>query len=236
MGLGANLRTDEVHLWSDDLDVPAERLRYLETLLSGEERERAERFKFPRDRNRFIAGRGRLRELLGAYLRIEPGDVSLVYGPFGKPALRGRELNFNLSHSGARVLFAFCRDTEIGVDVEVFGQLADDELVARQFFAPREVEDLLSLDANQRGEAFLACWTRKEAYIKARGEGLSLPLQKFEVSLLPDQPARLEHTAWSQSEASEWRLHDISALCPSGKAALAVHGDGVRLVPHPTPV
>jgi 4'-phosphopantetheinyl transferase len=116
------------------------------------------------------------------------------------------------------------------------GNRADDELVARHFFAPREVDDLLSLSAEDRSEAFLACWTRKEAYIKARGEGLSLPLQKFEVSLLPDQPVRLVHTAWSRAEASEWRLYDVSALCPSGRAALAMRGDGFRLISHSAPV
>jgi len=220
-----------VHVIAGDLDLGEDRLAEVGRFLAPEELDRASRFRFARDRNRFTAGRGLLRELLGGYLGVRPEQVAFSYGPYGKPALAGRQLFFNVSHSGATVVFAFCRGAEVGVDVERLGNGCDDESVARRFFARREVEELFGLPPARRPRAFLTCWTRKEAYIKARGEGLSLPLQEFQVTLVPGEPPRLVRTDWEPSEASEWRIHDLWGI-PDTVAALAVRGHEVPLVMH----
>lgn len=225
------LRPADVHVWVEDLDVGPDRLDRLTAFLSADELERAGRFRFRRDRDRFTAGRGRLRELLGQYLACRPGDVDFRYSAYGKPFITGSAgLRFNVSHSGPRVLFAFCRDAEVGVDVELLRAEAADDLVAERFFAEREVLDLRRLPPALRVRGFLSCWTRKEAYIKARGEGLSLPLQDFEVTLSPNEPPKLVRTAWSPGEPAEWRLHDLSHLCTDAVAALAIRGQPRNIV------
>ena len=225
------LRQRDVHVWVESLDVDGERLDELTAFLAADELDRARRFRFQRDRDRFVAGRGRLRELLGGYLSQAPAEVHLHYTAYGKPFVRSDvDLRFNVAHSGPRVLFAFRCGADVGVDVELLGPKAADDLVAERFFAGREVSDLRRLPPALQARGFLTCWTRKEAYIKARGEGLSLPLQDFEVTLAPDEPPRLVRTAWSATEAAEWRLHDLSDLCPGAVAALALRGEARQVV------
>lgn len=225
------LRQRDVHVWVDSLDVAGDRLEQLTAFLSADELERARRFRFRSDRDRFAAGRGRLRELLGGYLALHPEDVCFQYSAYGKPSVTSSaNLQFNVSHSGAQVLFAFGCDAEVGVDVELLRDQTADDLVAERFFAKREVTALRRLPPALQVRGFLSCWTRKEAYIKARGEGLSLPLQDFEVTLSPDERPRLLRTAWSATEAAEWRLHDLSHLCPGAVAALAVRGEARHVV------
>lgn len=225
------LRQRDVHVWVESLDVGPERLEQLTPFLSADEVERARLHRFRSDRDRFVAGRGRLRELLGSYLAQAPGEVCFEYSAYGKPSVVSRaNLRFNVSHSGPRVLFVFCCDAEIGVDVELLRDGSDDALVAERFFAGREVSALRRLPPALQARGFLSCWTRKEAYIKARGEGLSLPLEDFEVTLSPDESPRLLRTAWSPTEAGEWRLHDLSHLCPGAVAALAVRGQPRQVV------
>jgi len=218
--------TARVDVWFAPLDASPTLLESLRGHLSRDELARAGRFHFARDRDRYVAGRGLLRALLGERIGAQPRDVRFEYSAYGKPRLVGdHAVSFNVSHSANRAVFAFGSGEPIGVDVEVFDSKPSDELVARQFFSATEVADFLSLPTAVRPRAFLTCWTRKEAYIKARGEGLSLPLQDFDVTLLPGIEPELLRTAWSSTEPAEWRLYDISAACPGCIAALAVQTD-----------
>ena len=179
-----------------------------------DERIRAERFNFRRDRKRFIVGRGVLRMILGRYLHIEPNRVQFSYGPHGKPYLADGDgaLQFNLARSHELALYAFTRGREIGVDIEYFRALTDAEQIADSFFSPRENAILQALPASQRQQAFYNCWTRKEAYIKAIGKGLAQPLDQFDVSLAPGESTRLLKVEGSPEEGSRWSLYSLTPV------------------------
>jgi 4'-phosphopantetheinyl transferase len=224
------LSADEVHVWRASLMRSEEEMGTLLRSLSEDELLRAYRFHFPRDRARFIAARGILREILGRYTRTPPECVRFGYNAYGKPELLDAEererLRFNLSHAGRVALFAVASGREVGVDVETLrDDLACAELAA-EFFSRGEVEALTALPARARTRAFFNCWTRKEAYIKARGMGLSLPLDCFDVSLAPGEPAALLATRGGEPEATRWSLHEID-VGTNHVAALAVE-DGCR--------
>jgi 4'-phosphopantetheinyl transferase len=192
--------------------------------LEPDERARAQRFRFERDRRRFMATRGILRLLLASYAGIAPGEVRFTYGAHGKPVLAGsasaQSLRFNLSHSRGVTLYAVTHGREIGVDIEFIRDLPDAEAIARRFFSPAEVTALLGLPDDLRRDAFFRCWTRKEAYIKAQGTGLTASLVRFSVSLVPDQPAQLLQVAGDPDAPSRWSLCDLPAI-PGYAAALA---------------
>jgi 4'-phosphopantetheinyl transferase len=226
------LPAEEVHVWRTSLEQPPAVVARLHDLLASDERARAARFRFERDRSRYVVGRARLRQLLGAYLRRAPADITFAYGAFDKPFLAGRELWFNLSHSGAVALYAFSRAGELGIDVELDGPDFARERIAERFFAPGEVAALRALPAELQPRAFLHCWTRKEAFIKARGDGLSLALDSFEVSLDPGAPARLLRTAFAPAEAERWRLEDLSDTAGGFIAALAHRAGRWTIVKH----
>jgi 4'-phosphopantetheinyl transferase len=185
---------NEVHVWTARLDREAEELHDLEATLSPDERARADRFHFARDRQRFVAARGVLRTLLGKYLRQAPASLEFSYGPYGKPSLAGanaaRGLSFNLAHSAELAVYAISRQRNLGVDVERIKPESAGEDIARRFFSAREVGDLQTLPPEARVAAFFNCWTRKEAYLKATGMGLQTPLDSFSVSLWPGEPAQ----------------------------------------------
>jgi 4'-phosphopantetheinyl transferase len=208
-----------VHAWFARLDG---KLSDVTTTLSADELERAASFRFDRDRNRFAVSRALLRRLLAEYTGDPASSIRFIYGSHGKPALGDGGIRFNVSHSQDHALFAFCREFEIGVDIEACVPRPIDGQVARRFFSPREVESLLALPHAEQGRAFFACWTRKEAFIKARGDGLSLPLQDFDVAFEPSVEPALLHTAWSNSDPERWSLFDLSAHCPGYLAALAI--------------
>jgi 4'-phosphopantetheinyl transferase len=192
------------------------------SVLSDDERKRAARFRFNRDRRRFLAGRSALRSLIASYLGVAPVEVAFGYGPQGKPFVSGSTLSFNVSHSGGCVLYAVASYLEIGVDVELLDHARYDDGVAERFFSRQEAATLQALGQAARPYAFLRCWTRKEAFIKARGQGLSLPLRDFDVAFAPGTRPRILRTAWSAKEPAEWTLCDISGFCPGAVAALAV--------------
>jgi 4'-phosphopantetheinyl transferase len=200
--------------------------------LSADERARADRFYFQKDRERFIVGRGLLRTILGLYLDTKPEHLRFCYSSYGKPALskgRGSDtLHFNLSHSDRLALYALTGSREVGVDLERNRpELAVDE-IAEHLFSPREVAMLRALPPSMRQEAFINCWTRKEAYIKARGDGLAIPLNEFDVTLVPGEPACLRSTRGDPHEASRWSLQEL-APGPGYVAALAIEGHNWRL-------
>lgn len=197
----------EVHCFS--LDVDAARLRELAGFLSAEERERARRFRFERDRNRFTACRGTLRELLGV-----SSGVRFAYGAFGKPRLEDSDVRFNVSHSHGMAMIATTRGREVGCDIERIDPSFADDKIPERFFSPYEVAALRALPASDQCEAFFRCWTRKEAFIKACGMGMSLALDSFDVSL--GRPALLRG-------AEGWSLYDVDA--PAGYAAALVLED-----------
>jgi 4'-phosphopantetheinyl transferase len=198
-------------------------------LLSADERERADRFYFERDRRRYVVGRALLRKLLARYTAVGADELAFDYGQFGKPSL-GAGPSFNLSHSGEVALYAFAAAGELGVDVEVDDADFAKDRIAERFFSPAEVRVLRSLPPAAQPRAFLCCWTRKEAFIKARGDGLSLALDSFDVTLAPDAPAALLRTAWSRHEPGEWQIEDLSDPGGGYVAALAIRANETCLV------
>jgi 4'-phosphopantetheinyl transferase len=226
----AALPADELHIWRASLDQAAPVVSSLARLLSPEERERAARFLRDRLRDRYVVARGLLRTLLGRYVAAPPEHLEFSYGEHGKPYLTGEGPRFNLSHSGPVALFAFSSSAEVGVDVELVERSVTLD-IAERFFSPSEVQSLRAVPGPLQPHAFLACWTRKEAFIKARGDGLTLPLNSFDVTLAPGAPAALLRTAWSESEPGEWRLEDLSDPAAGVVAAVAVRRRDWRVVP-----
>ena len=216
------LRDGELHIWRASLDPQSEVLEQLRATLDSAEQERAARFHFQRDRDHFTACRGILREVLGGYMGQSPASIQFEYGAYGKPSVRTdaamARMRFNLSHSHGVCVLAFSRDRELGIDVEAIRAEFAGEEIAERYFSPRELAELRSLPAAVRTQAFFLCWTRKEAYIKARGLGLQIPLDSFSVSLTPDAPAVL-----SSVDASQWNLHSLEAW-PNFAAAIVERG------------
>jgi len=223
----------DVHVWRASLKAAAPRVATLRRVLSPDELERAESFHFPRDREGFVVARGLLREILSLYLPgLEPDRLRFSYDRYGKPALKNevgtRGFHFNLSHSGGVALYAVSWGRRVGVDVEEVRDVRDYELIAERHFAPEEISALRTLHPAARRESFFHCWARKEAYVKAVGQGLSLPLERFAVSLPPEQPERLLHTNYDPAEADRWSLKAINAA-PGYVGAVVVEGHGWRL-------
>jgi 4'-phosphopantetheinyl transferase len=218
-----------VHVWRASLDRGGDEVRALAALLSPAELARAERFHFRIDRQRYLVGRGLLRTLLGDYTARRPADLCLWYNSLGKPALAdesGRDgLKFNVSHSEGQLLVAVACGREVGIDVEHVRAMDDWRALADRFFAPAEVAALDGLAPADRERAFFACWTRKEAYVKARGLGLSLPLDQFAVSVAPGEPARLVSSDYDPSQVGRWELRDVSPD-EDYAAAVATEGSG----------
>jgi 4'-phosphopantetheinyl transferase len=226
------LGDDEIHVWRATLDQTPSQIQGFLHNLAADEQAKAERFYFERDREHFIAARGVLRAILGGYLNRAPESLSFCYSSHGKPALAGESdgepIRFNVSHSYGVALYAITRGREVGIDLErIRFDLAVAE-IAERFFSRREVAMLRTLPTEAQRQAFFRCWTRKEAYIKARGEGLSLPLDQFDVSLAPGEPAAVLGTQRDPSEAARWSLQELT-LAPGYVAALAVEGHGWRL-------
>jgi 4'-phosphopantetheinyl transferase len=229
----ASLPLDEVHVWTASRDAPDEAIGALRSLLNDEERRRADRFAFAHDRTRFAVSRGLLRVILGHYLDRSPESLGFVVNVHGKPGLDAKSnsdppIRFNLAHSGPWVVYALTAGREIGVDIErvrpEFGGFA----IAERFFAPGEVASLKALPEDMRSLAFFHGWTRKEAYIKAKGKGLALPLDEFEVAIDPSRPAALLATLPDPLEASRWSLVEIPAD-PGFVGALCVEGNDWKL-------
>lgn len=206
-------RDDAIEIVVAGLALEPAAVRASASLLSAAERERARRFAFGRDARRFIVGRGRLRQLLGARLGVRPESVQLIYGARGKPALAnaGRNsLRFNLSHRDDLAVYALSWGCEVGIDVEAIRPLPDADAVAARFFSRPEHAAYRALDPRDRLLGFFQCWTRKEAFIKALGEGLSHPLDSFDVSLAPGAPAELLRVEPVRGDDRGWRLASFS--------------------------
>lgn len=223
---------NEVHVWRVSLEEPAETLERLQLLLVDEEIERARRFYFEKDRRHWTVAHAALRILLSEYLKVEPQQFVFAQNEYGKPSIvfppEGRRLHFNLSHSGNLALYAFAYQREVGVDVEQMRANVDYGELAEHFFSVYERTTLRALPALRQEEAFFLCWSRKEAYIKARGKGLALPLDSFDVSLTPDEPARLLGSREEPGAVERWSLRGLFPG-PGYAGALVVEGSGWQL-------
>jgi 4'-phosphopantetheinyl transferase len=222
----AVLTSTEVRVWRVALNQPSGPLR---ELLSAEERSRAERFVFDLDRDHFIVCRGTLRRLLARSLGVVPRSITFRQGPHGKPALDAvAELRFNVSHSGDRGLIALAVGREVGVDIERVRNSVNLLEIAARFFSPVERAALEALSPIDRRDAFFACWTRKEAYLKALGLGLSLPLDSFDVEVRPRVPAALMRTGHDSDAINRWSMYSL-AIDPGYAASLVVEGRACQL-------
>jgi 4'-phosphopantetheinyl transferase len=210
---GPALPRDEIHIWHQELSGELSAIDTFARLLSAEEIQRASRFRFANDRNQYIVARGTLRVLLGSYRNVPPQDLRFAYSEYGRPYLIGdsppQALEFNVSHSGGIALLAFAQERKIGIDVEKVRRNFATGEIAERFFSTAERAALRELPQEQRHEAFFRCWTRKEAFIKALGEGLSHPLDQFDVSLAPGAPAALLATRPDPKEVGRWTLWNI---------------------------
>ena len=204
------LQAGELHIWKIELDYDSGHWQPLMALLSNDEQIKADSFRFEKLRLRYIAGRAALRKLLGGYIGCETEAVSFVYNDYGKPSLQDVDsgLRFNVSHSGEIMLAAFALNSKIGIDIEAIQQNIDCMDICQCWFSVQESNALRNLPEEKRIGAFFRVWTRKEAYIKARGIGLSYPLNRFSVSLDETAPALLEHQDCSQ-EMKSWQIYNI---------------------------
>jgi len=207
---GVKLTPDAVHVWCALLNQPESRFYQLARTLSPDEQMRADKFYFEHDKRHFIVGRGVLRMLLSQYTGIDPRALQFKYGRSGKPFLvNAEDLRFNISHSKDLALYGFTYNREIGVDIEYMRTIDDFEQIAERFFSAKENEVFRTLPYHKRMEGFYNCWTRKEAYIKATGDGLSYSLDRFDVTLAPGEEAKLLSIDGNAELAAEWRLETL---------------------------
>jgi len=229
------LLKDDVHIWRARLDDALGSAKEYAEILSNEEKRKAERFYFNRDKIRFIVGRAVLRTIIGKYyIDIEPDRLELCYGSHGKPYLstpfQGGTLQFNQADSNGLALYAFKRISEIGVDLEYMRFVQDADNIVKGSFSEYEKDAFEALSENEKHEAFFNCWTRKEAFIKAIGKGLYYPLDKFDVSLAPNEPVKLISINGDRLKATKWTLIDLKPEI-SYAAAVAFEGTygGIKL-------
>ncbi|MCB0191362.1 MAG: 4'-phosphopantetheinyl transferase superfamily protein [Anaerolineae bacterium] len=220
------LARDQVHLWRVWLEASEADRHELAQVLSSSERERAARFHFARDRERFIVGRGALRVILAGYLHIRPNQVEFCYGAYKKPALvsRQRSLEFNISHSHNVLVAAVSVGRVVGVDVERIRPLDDFEGMAKRFFSPAEYEALAAVPPSLSLQSFFTCWTRKEAFVKALGQGLYCPLDQFDVSLKPGEPAALLRVQDDPQATARWSMESLTPALNYVGALVVDHG------------
>lgn len=219
------LGDNEVHIWQAQLEPPPSALPKLRSILAPDELDKAARFYFDSDRQHYIVGRATLRLILSLYINVNPEHIHFHYNEYGKPRLAPEFdphlLNFNLSHSGGVALYALTHNRAIGIDLERIRSDFTYTEIAERFFSPQENALLQTVPAEDKLQAFFNCWTRKEAFIKAHGQGLSLPLDSFDVSFAPGQPPALLNMRGSPQEPAHWTLHGLSPG-PGYAAALAV--------------
>jgi 4'-phosphopantetheinyl transferase len=213
----------EVHVWQVRIGQVPGSLSRFESVMTPEEIERAGRFRFPADRERYVTARGLSKWLLAYYVESAPEAIVFTVGRHGKPELvpetNPNSIRFNLTHSGDVVLCALSAGRRVGVDVEQYRDVSWDELAVR-VFSPSELNVYASLPAADRERVFFSFWTRKEAYIKAVGGGLTLSLSAFSVSL--DDRARVIHA----SDAESVWIYESLDVGPGYAAAVAAEGDG----------
>jgi 4'-phosphopantetheinyl transferase len=224
------LLEDEVHVWRATLHWPSALGEPMVRLLSPDEREKMASFYFEQDRLRYLVGRVAVRTLLGRLSGAPASDLRFEYSAFGKPSLAGRkpQFQFNISHSADIVVIALARGRAVGIDVECIRSRVAIMPIAARYFSVKEYETLANLDSATQLGAFFVCWTRKEAYLKARGDGLQLPLNRFEVDFRPGEEPRLTANLDDPRELTRWSLRELD-VGQDYKAALAAEGSNWRL-------
>ncbi len=222
----------EIHVWRYTLDRPAADIAANQRLLCATETARMQRLRIITVKNRFTITRGLLRRVLAAYLNEDPASIRFEYGEFGKPHLASKppkeDIQFNLTHSHDTALLAVTRFPKVGIDTEYPRAKVDHEAIAKRFFSPAENAAFLTLRPDLRERAFFHCWTCKEAYIKARGDGLRYPLHNFDVSVNPNKPAALLATRPDPKDVMRWTLMKLEVPLPYA-AALVVEGKDVEV-------
>lgn len=216
------------HVWHASLDGASKNLIRLEPMLSVDERERAARLRRPQDRNRFVVSRGFLREVLSAYTHIDPAVIQFAYGPQGKPRMQpgsaAAPVQFNLSHCDSIALLAITADRPVGVDIERVRADPEDSMIARQFFSPAECQEYFSVGDADKPRAFARLWTRKEACLKALGEGLSKPLDSFTVGFTSCTCTHQAVPLQMRGDSEPWTVVGLDVAC-GYEAALAAPGE-----------
>jgi 4'-phosphopantetheinyl transferase len=226
------LGPDDVHVWHASLPVAPGVADTCQSLLAPDERERAGRMLVRTARELFVVGRGTLRALLGGYLSVAAADVRFSYSPFGRPWVPAGDnrpaLQFSISHSGTQIVLAFARAARVGIDIERVRTDADCDAIAARFFKPAERAVLSSLARADRIDAFFACWTRKEAVLKAVGLGITGGLGRLEVTCRPGDGARVLRSDLAEVDPARWSLIDLASP-PGYRSALAVSLVGPRI-------
>ncbi len=222
----------DVHVWAANLEQPATRISSLQQILSRLEQARAAQFKFEKGRNQFITGRSLLRTILGSYLQLNPAQLRFQYNARGKPSLESSSaqgpLHFNVAHSKDLILIAVTRACPVGVDVEHLHPVNDFKDIAARFFTSGETTKLISAPADQQMVAFFNLWTRKEAYLKATGDGISGGLKEVEISCLPEEPAQILAISKNEEAAKRWTLSELNPA-HGYAAAVAAEAKDLRL-------
>ena len=225
--LSQPLTDSDLHVWCASLNGSAEELAHFESILAPDEKARAGRFHFERDRDRYIFGRGILRTLLGSYLGTEAHKIEITYEQDGKPTLgkifQGKKLQFNLSHSNERALYIFGWDRLVGIDIEQIRPLQDADAFAEQYYTKRETGLINSLSGDEKWPVFYKFWTCKEAFLKAKGTGLTVPINHAEISLRPNNSAHLTSVDGDTAQATDWRFEMFSPIADY-QAAIALEG------------
>ncbi len=220
---------ESAQVWTIDLEANRAMVADFRALLSEDEGARADKFRFEKGRNEFTITRGVLRSLLGSFLGVAPAELRFSYSAHGKPQLEGHfrnALEFNVSHSDGMAIVCLAQQSRLGVDIEKVRLDFEHPRIAERFFSDHEREQLRNLSPEEIPYAFFRCWTRKEAFIKALGEGLSHPLHQFDVELRANKPAALLSTRPDPDEASRWNLFDIPV--PAGYLAALAMEDSPR--------
>ncbi|HXD11351.1 MAG TPA: 4'-phosphopantetheinyl transferase superfamily protein [Anaerolineales bacterium] len=225
--LSQPLTGSDLHVWCASLIGSADELARYESMLAQDEKARAGRFYFERDRDRYIFGRGILRTLLGGYLRLSPDQINFTYEPDGKPAVEHispeHKLQFNLAHSNAWAVYIFGWDRLVGIDIEHIRPLQDANHFAGQYYTARESELINSLSGDEKWATFYKIWTCKEAFLKAKGTGLTVPINHAEISLQTSNSAHLASIDGDTEQAAVWRLEIFNPIA-NYQAAIAVEG------------
>lgn len=226
------LTSDALHVWRILLRQSEDVVHTLQEYLSMDEARRADRYRRERDRTRYVVAHGSLRELLADYTSQTPRNISFGHTATGKPFLiddQGeRRLRFNLSHAGEWAIVALAASMEVGIDIEQIDSDVSVEAVAERFFSLSEFEALREVPSEQRTGAFFTAWTRKEAYVKARGEGIADRLRHFSVSIAPEQIPILLTDSIDAHAALHWKIYDLD-IAPGYAAAIAAEGATHRL-------
>ncbi len=220
---------NEISVFAFDLPSGKKCLREFESFLSNEEIERANRFHFSKDKNNFIVSHGILRLILSWYLNVKPTDIIFIFNKYGKPYLyNSKNIKFNISHSKNKLLMGFSNGIHVGIDIEFMNVVFAKGDIAKNYFSPDEVKKLKTLSAKNIVEGFYNCWTRKEAFIKGVGMGLSIPLDSFDVELLPGRQPTIIDVRFDESEKGKWELFNLD-IYENYRSALAVREHNVKI-------